>query len=55
MQSMGTAHAGIKARVTKEIEIRRTSNNSVIAKHTKVTKLYRIDNLLKSDHILHCI
>ena len=55
LQSMGTAHAVIKATVTKEIEIRRVSNNSLIAKHTKVTKLYRINNLSKSDHILDYI
>ena len=31
-------------RVTKEIEIRRFSNNSLIEKFTEVRKLYRIDN-----------
>ena len=55
LQSMGITHADIKARVTKEIEIRRVSNNSLIAKHTRVTKLYRINNLPKFNNILHCI
>ena len=44
-QSAFTAHVGTSDRVEKEIEIRRVSNNSLIAKHTKVTKMEENLNL----------
>jgi hypothetical protein len=36
--SIAHAHADILDRVAKEIEIRKVSNHSLRAKHTKVTK-----------------
>ena len=43
-QSVCTAFAGISDRVAKEIEMRRVPNYSLIGKHTKITRLYRIND-----------